>query len=193
MKEEIYSLQNALPELAQLSKEEQRLFQSIWEPLAVKRKEIITAKGDTEKYLYFVAEGVQRIFSVQNEKESTLILTYAPSFGGVLDSFLLQKPSAYFYESLTPSQFLRASHAKFQKVTASIPVLDQIIQRQIHLAFSGLLERMSELQNFTSEQNLKKLLARSPHVLQLVPHKYIANYLGIDPTNFSKLLNSIKF
>jgi hypothetical protein len=35
-------------------------------------------------------------------------------------------------------------------------------------------------------------LQRSPHILQLVPHKYLANYLGIDATNFSKLLNRVR-
>jgi hypothetical protein len=35
-------------------------------------------------------------------------------------------------------------------------------------------------------------LQRSPHILNLVPHKYLASYLGMDATNFSKLLGSVK-
>ncbi len=59
-------------------------------------------------------------------------------------------------------------------------------------ALSGVMERLVEVQAFSSEERFRSLLRRSPHILQLVPHKYLANYLGIDATNFSKLLNRVK-
>jgi hypothetical protein len=55
-----------------------------------------------------------------------------------------------------------------------------------------VLERLVELQTFSAEDRYKRLLQRSPHILQLVPHKYLASYLGMDATNFSKLINKIK-
>ena len=68
---------------------------------------LLTVEGTTEKYLYFVLEGVQRAYSVSNEgREATLVFTYPYSFSGVADSFLLQQPSRYFLETLTPSVFL---------------------------------------------------------------------------------------
>jgi len=48
------------------------------------------------------------------------------------------------------------------------------------------------LLSFTAEQKFRKLLTRSPQVLQLIPHKYLASYLGIDPATFSKLLGTVK-
>ena len=57
---------------------------------------------------------------------------------------------------------------------------------------AGVLERLVELQCFSAEEKFRKLLRRSPHLLQLVPHKYLANYLGMDATNFSKLINKVK-
>lgn len=168
-------------------------FSQCWTPFSVKRKEIITTAGTPEKYLYFITDGVQRIFYLDDKnREATVVLTYAPSFGGVLDSFLLQKPSAYYYESLTPSTFLRASYESIQSLTVQHPKIESFIKQGLSLAFSGLLERMVELQCYSSEDKFKTLLKRSPHVLKLVPHKYLANYLGIDPTNFSKLINSIR-
>lgn len=167
-------------------------FSSIWTSYRVKRKELISAAGTPEPYLYFVTEGVQRVFYLDGDKESTLVLTYAPSFGGIVDSFLLQQPARYFYESLTPSKFLRADYAAVQRVMNSHPAVMQLVQQGVTQAFSGLLERMVELQCFSSEEKFKKLLQRSPHILTLVPHKYLANYLGIDPTNFSKLINSVR-
>lgn len=177
----------------QLSQDEWASFSAIWKPLTCKRKEQLTLAGNTEKYLYFVYEGVQRVYYIDDEgHEATIVFTYAPSFGGVIDSFMLQQPSKYYYETLTPSKFLIASENDINKVSFQYADIEVLIKRGVSMALSGVLERIMELQCFTSEQKFKQLLNRSPHILQLVPHKYLANYIGIDATNFSKLLNKTK-
>lgn len=176
-----------------LSENECTKFLSIWKPISAKRKEILTVIGEEEKYLYFVEEGVQRVFYMdEQDREATLIFTYAPSFGGVLDALMLQQPSRYFYETLTPSKFLRASNTDLQNMIHTMPNLALLINKGLSNALAGVLERQVELQCYTSEEKFVKLMQRSPHILQLVPHKYLANYLGIDATNFSKLINKIK-
>lgn len=177
----------------QLSQDEWASFSAIWKPLTCKRKEQLTQAGNTEKYLYFVYEGVQRVYYIDDDgREATIVFTYAPSFGGVIDSFMLQQPSKYYYETLTPSKFLIASENDINRVSLQHPDIEILIKKGISMTLSGVLERIMELQCFTSEQKFKQLLNRSPHILQLVPHKYLANYIGIDATNFSKLLNKTK-
>jgi CRP-like cAMP-binding protein len=166
---------------------------AIWKPFTAKRKEIITVAGEKEKYLYFVVEGVQRVYYFDEEgREATLVFTYPPSFGGVLDAMLLQQPSRYVYETLTSSVFLRALYTDLEQLMGSSIDIATMIRIGLANAMSGLLERLVEVQSFSSEDKFRKLMQRSPHLLQLVPHKYIANYLGIDPTNFSKLINRIR-
>ena len=149
--------------------------------------------GQVEKYLYFVVEGVQRVFYFdENNREATLVFTYPPSFGGVIDSMMNESPSRYYYETLTPSVFLRAPYSEIQKLSTQISVVDVLIKKGIVGALSGVLERLVEVQCYSSEERFRKLLNRSPHILQLVPHKYLANYLGIDATNFSKLINRVR-
>lgn len=186
-------LQKAIETLKPLTDHGRVDFLKIWSEHSVKRKEIITAAGDVEKYLYFVTDGVQRIVYQDNQdRESTLVFSYPPSFGGSITSFFLQTPSPYFYESLTPSVFLRAPFHAVNECMQKHPCVSEAIRIGITQAFSGLLERMVELQCFSSEEKFRQLLKRSPHILTLVPHKYLANYLGIDATNFSKLMNSVK-
>lgn len=166
---------------------------AIWQPFSARRKQVLTVAGEKEKYLYFVAEGVQRVYYFDEQgREATLVFTYAPSFGGVLDALLLQHPSRYHYETLSPSVFLRAAFSDLQPLMASRPAIETMIRQGLSHALSGVLERLVELQCFSSEEKFRQLLRRSPHILQLVPHKYLANYLGIEATNFSKLLNRVR-
>jgi len=186
-------LSNAIESIKPLTAEGREDFISIWSEHSVKRKEVITVAGEVEKYLYFVTDGVQRVvYQDDQSRESTLVFTYAPSFGGSISSFFLQKPSPYLYESLTPSSFLRAPFRAVDDCMHKHSSVSSAIHIGIIHAFAGLLERMVELQCFTSEEKFRQLLKRSPHILTLVPHKYLANYLGIDPTNFSKLINSVR-
>ncbi|MBL7856680.1 MAG: Crp/Fnr family transcriptional regulator [Cyclobacteriaceae bacterium] len=186
-------LKLAVDSIYQLTPEAWIDFADLWTVHTVKRKEIMTSAGEHERYLYFVVEGVQRIFYLDDkDREATLVLTYAPSFGGVLDSFLQQKPSLYYYEALTPSRFLRSSWEQVHKCMQRHASVSEMIRKGISQSLSGVLARMVELQCYSSEDKFRQLLKRSPHILTLVPHKYLANYLGIDPTNFSKLINSVR-
>ncbi len=154
---------------------------------------MLTAAGEKERYLYFVLEGVQRAFYLGDDnKEATIVFTYPPSFSGVADSILTQTTSLYFLETLTASRFLRISYDQVQQLTQLYPHIRDLIFKATAFALKGALERQIELQCFTNEEKFKTLLNRSPHILHLVPHKYLASYLGMDATNFSKLLASVR-
>lgn len=168
-------------------------FAHVWTLRSAARKEILTAAGSTEKYLYVLLKGVQRIYySDDQDREATVLFTYPPSFGGVLDSFLQQCPSAFAYETLTPSTFLRASFPAMNELMNRYPAVERLVRVGLTGALAGVMRRLAELQCFSAEEKFRRLMERSPHILTLIPHKYIASYLGMDPTNFSKLINRIR-
>jgi len=176
-----------------LSETEWLAFSEQWKQKEIGKKQVLTAPGFKECHLYFVVEGVQRIFSLhESDRESTLLFTYAPSFGGVIDSLLLQQPSRFYYETLSSSVLLTLSYEHLVYLAQVVPAVNEFMRKALTISLSGLLDRMVELQSLTAEERFRKLLQRSPHILQLVPQKYLANYIGIDATNFSKLMNSVR-
>jgi len=190
---EIQLLKDFIRPLHPLTEKESEAFSVIWVPFACKRKTVLTAAGETERYLYFVLEGVQRAFYIGDEKqEATIVFTYPPSFSGVADSFLTQTPTSYFFETLTTSKFLRTTYKQVETLMTEFSNIQRLILKTTAFALKGVLARQAELQCFSSEEKFKTLLHRSPHLLQLIPHKYLASYLGIDPITFSKLMSSVR-
>lgn len=176
-----------------LKEEELEALLTGWQLFECKRKTIMTAAGETERYLYFVLEGIQRGFYIGNDKqEATIVFTYAPSFSGLADSFLTQTPSKYFMETLTSSRFLRKTYKEIETLMNQYPNIQRMVLYLTGFVLKGVLERQIELQCFSAEEKFKALLKRSPHVLQIIPHKYLASYLGIDATTFSKLLGTVR-
>lgn len=165
-----------------------------WQEFSAKRRTILTAAGERERYLYFVLEGIQRVFFLTEDggKEATLVFMYAPSLAGVADSFLGQHPSHFYFETLTPSRFLRVPYEVFIEQCLRFPEMNRLSLALAASAFEGVLLRQAELQTATAEEKFRALLGRSPHVLNLIPHKYLASYLGIDPATFSRLLGKVR-
>ncbi len=190
---ETSQLQAFVTAIHPLKQEEWKAFAAVWQPLACKRKTILTAAGETERSLYFVLEGVQRSFYLgkQNE-EATIVFTYPYSFSGIADSFLTQTPSGYFFETLTASRFLRTSYQQVAELMEVFPNIQRLVLKATAFALKGVLERQVELQCFSAEEKFRQLLTRSPQVLNLIPHKYLASYLGIDATTFSRLLGTVR-
>jgi CRP-like cAMP-binding protein len=186
-------LRNFIDRLHPLSQEEWNAFSSAWQPFSCKRKTVLAAAGETERHLYFVLEGVQRSFFVANElKEATIVFTYPFSFSGVADSFLTQTPSLYFFETLTASKFLRTTYQQVEDLMERFPNIRHLILKATAFALKGVLERQVEIQCFSAEEKFRVLMKRSPQVLNLIPHKYLASYLGIDASTFSKLLGTVR-
>lgn len=176
-----------------LSDEDFEAFFELFKPFSAKRKEILTYSGTVEKNLYFIIDGLQRMYySDENGREATILFSYSGNFGGVLDSMMSQRASKFYYETLSPSVFLRASFQQIELLIQTRPAIEILLRKGLISAFSGVLERLVELQCFSSEEKFRQLLKRSPHILQIVPHKYLANYIGIDASNFSKLINSVQ-
>jgi len=189
---DLQQLKEYVQQIQPLSEIEWDAFAEIWKPFNANRKVKITTMGQQERFLYFVSAGAQRVYYRDDEdREATLVFTYPFSFGGVLDAMLLEKPSKYFYETLTESRFLRAPYIKLKALQHTHCGIQSLIDKALHNSIAGLLAREVELQCFSSEDKFRSLLKRSPHIIHLIPHKYLANYLGIYPTNFSKFMNQI--
>ena len=186
-------LRKVVQSIHPISESDWEAFAAIWQPFEAKRKVILTQEGAVEKYVYFVLSGIQRAYAVgEDGREVTLVFTYPYSFSGVADSFLLQLPSRYYFETLSPSTFLRASFKDLDDLMLKNHGIERMLRLAISHTLSGVLVRQIELQSYSAEDRFRTLLKRSGHVLNMIPHKYLASYLGMDATNFSKLLATVK-
>lgn len=190
---QLKSLQTLVNAVYPLSFEEWEAFSASWRKVSFKRKEIITRAGEIEKYLYYVESGIQRGFvSDEQGRDVTIVFTYPPSFSGVPDSFQLQQPSDVYFEALTQSEMYRLSYYEFERLIDKYPKIERFVRLATAAALKGVIKRQAEVMVFSAEERFKALLNRSPHLLNLIPHKYMASYLGIDASTFSKLLNKVK-
>lgn len=158
-----------------------------------KKGEFITIAGQTQQELYFVKKGVQMSYFDTDIKTHVIAFTYPPNLCAIPESFSFQSPSKYFLTCLSDSELDYITFDELQKLFDQSQQIERLFRRMTEAVLAGILNRHLELHSMTIEERYKTFCQRSAHLLQLVPHKYIASYLGIDPTNFSKLFNTVKF
>lgn len=153
----------------------------------------IIVPGDIPKGIYFVKSGIQMSFFETESKINVIAFTYYPDLFTIPQALSFQMPSAYSITCLTNSELEFLSLEDLLEAFDKSPALERLFRKMTESILGHFITRHIELHTLTIRQRYIAFCQRSPHLLHKIPHKYIASYLGIDPTNFSKLFNSVKF
>lgn len=169
-------------------------FYDLWEEKTYEKKQWITEAGRTESYFFYVLEGVQTVYFINNKGEKVVIgFSYQGDFSGAYESFLMQAPSVLFVEALQPSRMLAISYTNYQKLFD----LSADFNKWARLFLEGILigrgKREVELINLTAKERYIDFMRRCPDVLRDIPQKYLASYLNMKPETFSRLRSSVRY
>lgn len=187
------SLHNFFNQFHPISNSDFDLLQNLCASKSFKKGDFLIVPGQIQKELYFIKSGVQMSYFDAENKSHVIAFTYATGICAIPDSFSQQVPSTYFLVCLSDSEMDCITYDNLQTVFNQSPQIERLFRKMTELILSGMIHRHIELHSKTIEERYVAFCQRSPHLLQLVPHKYIASYLGIEPTNFSKLFNKVKF
>ena len=161
-------------------------------PCAFPKGHNLVVPGQIQNEMYFVRDGVQMSFYEDGDKFYVMAFTYASDICVLPDSFSLQAPAKYTITCLTASKFDYISFQDLQLLFNQCPDLERFFRIATERVLAGVLDRHLELKTSSIEERFRNFCQRSSHLLNLVPHKYIASYLNINATNFSKLFNSVR-
>ena len=128
----------------------------------------------------------------KDARTHVIAFTYPPNLCALPESFSQQKPSKYYYTSITDSQIQYLTFDELQRIYSQFANIETLIRKINEKLLAGMLNLHLEFRTMTIEERFRAFSARSSQLFQQVPHKYIASYLGIDATNFSKFINRIR-
>ncbi|EAY31893.1 Crp/Fnr family transcriptional regulator [Microscilla marina] len=163
-----------------------------WTLVTPAKNEYLTKVGETERYLYFVEDGVQRGFHLVNGEEVCVAFSFDHSYSGIVDSFLTQTPAKYYLQAISNSVLLRLSYHDLQGLYdrhKSVERWGRLICEDILI---GKANREVAILSYTAEERYRRLMTQSPRCIQLIPQKYLASYLRMTPETFSRLRKKVK-
>ncbi len=154
--------------------------------------EVLTEEGETERGFLFVLDGVHRVyFTTRDGNEHTVAFAAPSDYSGIPDSFFLQAPSAYRLEALSDSSVLATDYDTLSALMDNHRELERWAWRLLASALRGRSKRERDHMRLTAEERYERLLEESPQLVQRIPLKHIASYLGMSPETLSRIRSSI--
>ncbi len=167
-------------------------FLNLWSTFESKKGDLVSYVDKTDQYLYFIVKGYQKAYYFSDGMQHIIAFSYPYSYTCVPESFLVQTPSKYNLECVTDSSFLRIPNTSFTSFMRQNPEFNVLIIKQLITTINGLVNKYHRLIAFSIEERFQDLMNNSPNLINNISQKDLANYLKMDPTNFSKLINSVK-
>lgn len=155
------------------------------------KKHIILKTGQIEDYLSFVETGIVRYYIPKLENNLTFTFVFDNNFVSGYDSFLTRKPSTYHIETLTKTTLWRLSYTDLQTIYNETKIGNLIGRQASASLFLKKSKRELSLLNETAEQRYRNLFTEQPHLIQHIPLKYIASYIGVTPQALSRIRKRI--
>lgn len=152
-----------------------------------KEKELIDVQGETADNLYFMVSGAIRMSRKRDGKEYTCNLYTTPRFVANLNSMINDVPADHTLQALIPTKVVVLKFKDASKLYSILPKYEHIARVFLEQILLQEVERINELTCFEPFERFQNLLTNSPELMDLVPQKYIASYLGISPESLSRM------
>lgn len=152
----------------------------------------LLAEGDVATAIFFVTRGALRLWHNSAEREVTLQFFFENQIVSSFESFYLNQPSAFSIESFEETQVLMLSKADFNRLRQAYPSIEPAITRFICERFIAYRDIFFTQLQDSSEDRYRKLAADEPEILERVPLRLVASYLGINPVSLSRIRTRLK-
>lgn len=153
-----------------------------------KKGDLVLKENQISNEFYFISEGVMRSYLFDLEgNEITLNFFTKSEMAFEVASFFQRIPSQENIEALSDCKCYYLTFEKLNSLFHSIPEFRESGRGILVRGFISFKLRTISMLNKTAEERYAMLLKSKPELLQLVPLKYIASYLGITDTSLSRI------
>ncbi|MEQ8927566.1 MAG: Crp/Fnr family transcriptional regulator [Fulvivirga sp.] len=167
--------------------EEQRLI-SIIRTTKVKKRQYIDQPGFTSGFRNYVVEGAFRSFFVDDDgKDHTVQIAMEDWFVSDFYSYITQTPATLFVEALEDSVIFQMKYNDIEGLCKEMHSLSEYFRVSTEKAFAFSRKRALANLSMTAEERYLDMLDRYPNMIQRVPQKVIASYLGMSAEFMSKI------
>jgi CRP-like cAMP-binding protein len=152
------------------------------------KKEFLLYQGEICRYKIFVSKGMLRMFSTK-ENGSEHILQFSSESAWCTDpeSFDHQIPSSYNIDALENSEVILWTKNDFDFLFASIPALNEYVQKMIYKNMALVRERIRCSISLTPEEKYEDFVKNHADILARVPLHMVASYLGVSLKTISRV------
>lgn len=159
----------------------------------VKKHQYLTQEGDTVTFEYLIMSGVFRMFYLDSEGKE-----YIVQFAG--ENWWMADYQAYFKENKATLHIVCMEDAEVlcltlngrETLSADLHKMEHFFRVKLTNGYVALQRRIISLLAGKPQQRYEEFGRLYPHLMQKIPKKYIAEYLGVSRETLSRLYSNSK-
>ncbi|WP_304232955.1 Crp/Fnr family transcriptional regulator [Jiulongibacter sediminis] len=152
------------------------------EKISVKKGVVLQRKGDINSRVYFVESGLLRSYTI-DEKGKEHIYMFGPEGWLVADSCEPNAPCQLFIDAIEDTTINVVSKEDLLKEG---PDINALLRR-----IDTMQTRIIMLMSSNAKERYEHFIKTYPNIIQRVPLKMVASYLGITPEALSRVRHEL--
>lgn len=175
-----------------LSSEERDFFVSLLQYKSVNRRQFLLKEGEVCKYSSFVNQGLLRGYTIDTNGFEH-VLNFAPPgwWIGDMASLITQKPGVLYVQALEETKVIQLSKSNQEVLCTRVPKFERFFRILTENSLVSSYRRLTDTVSLTAEERYLNFCRKYPMLVQTLPQKQIASYLGITPEFLSKMKRSL--
>lgn len=191
MNHQLENIKKVISNYIDINEEEWTAYSSKFRVKEFKKKEILLSQGTICRDVFFVVNGLLRVFFLDNEvEEKTFHFSFQNTFSADYESFLKKIPANYSIQALEDTTVVLMSfemlHDGYQNLRHG-ERLGRLLSEEYFFIFN---DKIQAIYTQSPLERYNHLTEKFPDILQRIPQHYIASYLNISSVHLSRLKNA---
>jgi len=183
-------LNNFIKQFVQVSDNELLEISSRFSGKRIAKDEYLLKAGEVCRDFIFVKSGCIRMFYLSNTIEISAWFTLSNSVAMEIQSFITGGPSICYLQAIEDSEVYILPKTKLEQLYKANPTTQELMRKIWEISLAMVIPRFSSLQNDSAEKRYMDLM-KNPELMQAIPQKYLASFIGVTPTSLSRIRKKI--
>lgn len=180
-------LKKAFEQLVPLTNEEWEAVEICLLERTFKKGELLCRFGQTEQYLSIIVEGVCRAYYNKNGEEISVGFMFPNHYVSAYYSFLTQRPSLMAIEAVSSVLVISIHENDLVALCDRYKNMERLGRLNAERIYRRKEEREIAFLTMSATERYVDLQTRYPQLLQSIPLKHLASFLGIQPESLSRI------
>lgn len=152
---------------------------------------ILLREGEIPRKIFFVEKGSLRVAINSHGKDITTQFFFEGDAVASIESFRANCPSPISIRSIEPTTVAILLKKDFERILKDFPETKDLLLEIAFRRFESYSRLFVSYLTQSPKQRYLALLEHDPRIVERIPQRYIASYLGITPVSLSRIRHKL--
>lgn len=171
-----------------IDKKEEAYFLSLLQAKKLKRKEFLLHENEVSTFTAFVTKGCLRSYSIDRNGFEHIV-QFAPAGWWIADiySVISKQPGTLNIDALENSEMFILKRKDQEKLFELYPKFERFFRILTENSIAANHKRLMDYMGLSAQERYESFCKRYPGLIQSLPQKQIAAFIGVTPEFLSKM------